>query len=62
MPYKKTFHFHLALMKDKGHKDQYSVLATKMPWEVKIKTQYPDTKEFMKGRPLNIGLSRKKAK
>ena len=39
-------------MKDE---DQHSVLVTEIPWEFKIKTRYP--RDFIEGRPLNIGYS-----
>ena len=35
--------FHLALMADEGHKDKYLVLATEVPKEVNIQTQYTNT-------------------
>ena len=44
-------------MRDEGHKEQNSVLATEMPWEHKIQTQYPNTREFIDEGPLNTGYS-----
>ena len=35
-------------MRDEDHKCKYSVLTTEMPWEVKIQTQYPNEREFIK--------------
>ena len=47
--------FHLVFIADEGQKGQHLVLATLMLCEVKIKTQYTNTKEFNKEGPLNIG-------
>ena len=42
----------MPILADEGHKHQYLVMATFMLWELKIKTQYTNIKEFNKEGPL----------